>query len=158
MENKHQQTPENSTQHDEINCKEQLKKVESTLSYLSADFDNYRKRVEKERSVWAAQAQNGVLKNIIPLIDDLERATKGMATEAPAAYQQGLKLILQEAMKFLQSYNIEEIATETFDPELHEAIMHQPSADHAPGTIVSVVEKGYKRGNEILRPAKVIVS
>src|SRR3984957_17379867 len=110
-------------------CKEQAERALRMYAYLSADFDNYKKRVEKERAQWIDQAVDGVLVDVLPLMDDIDR---GLADRRPESqldlHTQGLELIAKGFSKILAQYSVEEIPfRKEFDPQLFEAIMQVPS-------------------------------
>jgi molecular chaperone GrpE len=145
-------------------CQENLQQLKDQYLRLNADFDNYRKRVDKERTQWVASAQTVVLADMLPIVEDFERALKEFESrEVPAelaVYKAGLELIAKSLHKLLKKYDIEEISDlAVFNPELHEAVMQVPADDKYPsGTIVTVFEKGYKHKGQVLRPAKVSVA
>ena len=130
---------------------------------MQAEFDNYKRRLEKERGLWIESAQDTVLVDILPILDDMERAlaefqTKEVSQEA-VTHVVGFELIAKGVMKILKKYNIEEIPYSTiFDPHLYEAVMQVPSPEHASGEIVAIVQKGYTRQGRVLRPAQVSVA
>lgn len=130
--------------------------------YLNADFDNYRKRIEKEKKQWAHYGEGNVLKSVLSLVDDLERGLQQLETQhVPQELQsqfEGFKLIFKSAQGLLSKFHVEEIEAGEFDPELHEAIAQVDSEKHQPGHVVSVYEKGYKHNGHLLRPAKVSVA
>lgn len=134
---------------------------EARLLRLAAEFDNYKKRMERERDVARAYANEGLLERLLPVVDNLERA---LAAAKPGAEEDGLVagvgLTLRELMEVLRREGVETIDAESqpFDPTVHEAISTQPSADIPEGTVLSQIEKGYRYKDRILRPAKVIVS
>ncbi|MBA3751578.1 nucleotide exchange factor GrpE [Candidatus Dependentiae bacterium] len=140
--------------------KEQAKKATSMLAYLSADFDNYKKRIEKERALWTDQAAEEVLLNILPVLDDIDRGRGEVRTEInPDMHVTGLELIARGFEKILARYNIEEIPyTPVFDTHFFEAIMQIPSDSHASGEVVAILRKGYTRKGKVLRPAEVSVA
>ena len=140
--------------------KEQVEKVTLMCSYLSADFENYKKRVEKERSHWIDQAIEDVLISILPVIDDIDRGLAEIRSEIhPDLHSQGLELIAKGFGKILMQYNVEEIPlVKEFDPHLYEALMGVPSEDHTSGEVVAILRKGYMRKGKVLRPAEVSVA
>jgi molecular chaperone GrpE len=122
----------------------------------AADFENYKKRAEKERSVWVTSAQSSIFSDLLSIVDDFDRAF-AQAKEDQSIV--GFALIHKEFHKFLDKHGISEIKDATqFDPNLHEAIMNVESADHQSGTIVQVLQKGYMFKGQVLRPAKVSVA
>ena len=144
-------------------CQEQLQHQKNRTLYLQAEFDNYKRRLEKERGSWIEAAQDTVLVDILPILDDMERAlvelrTKEVSPEA-ATHAFGFELIAKGIMKVLKKYDIEEIPlSTTFDPQLYEAVMQVPSPAHASGEVVAILQKGYTRQGRVLRPAQVSVA
>jgi molecular chaperone GrpE (heat shock protein) len=146
----------------EKQCCQDLKDIKDRYIYLTAEFDNYKKRMEKERGQWIASAQAMVLKDILPIVDDFERALQQLqAQKLPseiASHLAGIELIAKSLQKLLKKYDVQEITdVTTFDPEFHEAIM-QVKSDQPSGSIVSVFQKGYKHKGQVLRPAQVSVA
>lgn len=122
----------------------------------AADFENYKKRAEKERSAWITSAQTSILSDLLNIVDDFDRAFAQAKEDQSIA---GFALIHKEFHKFLDKHGISEIKeTKQFDPNLHEAIMNVESADHESGSIVQVLQKGYMYKGQVLRPAKVSVA
>lgn len=127
-----------------------------------AELSNYQKRAEKDRIEFARYANAGLLRALLPILDNLERViqTGEKKTESNAqALLDGVKLILDQFQKTLHDHHVETIAAEDqpFDPQVHEAMMERPS-DHAERTVLQELAKGYKLYDRVLRPAKVIVS
>jgi molecular chaperone GrpE len=143
-------------------CQSQLQTQKDRYMYLTAEFDNYKKRQEKERLSWLEFAQDGVLVDMLPIVDDIERAlTDLQAKQLPELASQvtGIELIAKELSKTLKKYDIEEIPQAVqFDPERFEAVMQVKSETHKPGEIVAVFQKGYTRKGRVLRPVKVSVA
>ena len=133
-------------------CTEALAKSQEQLRYLQADFENFRRRTEKDRSQWMQIAQTDVLKNILTIVDDFDRALQSQ-------HDAGFELIHKALVKLLGNYGVEVMRDVTvFDPEKHEAIMHVATADKEPGSIVEVLQKGYIHKGSVLRPAQVSVA
>lgn len=121
----------------------------------AAEFENFKRRSEKERVLWITNTQASILADVLGLVDDFERAFAQPAGES----REGFELIYKSLQKILQKYGVQEIKEVTeFDPTLHEAIMQVESADHQAGQIVQVLQKGYRFKDQILRPAKVSVA
>lgn len=125
---------------------------------LAAEFDNYRKRREKEYSDIIEYAGEEVLRNILPILDDLERALNNINDDQ--SLREGLELIYRKFQKTLQNLGVEPIESlnKPFDPNLHHAIMTREEAGVAPDIVLEEYEKGYKFKNRVLRYAKVVVS
>lgn len=127
---------------------------------VTADFDNYRKRVERDRLEFREYALEGVLRQLLPVLDNFERALDSEPAGLPQAFHEGLQLIhkqLREVL-FKQGLELMETAGETFDPHLHEAVATEVRADAPAHRIVGEVMKGYRLGKRVLRPAMVKVS
>lgn len=144
-------------------CKAQQEELRNKLIHAAADFENYKKRVEKERLQLVSSAQGVVLSDIISCINDLDRALlesqKQAKTDEQKAWLAGFELIKKSLYKLLQSYDVQEITqVRTFDPQLHEALMHVSSEQHKAGDIVTVLEKGFMLKDHVLKPAKVSVA
>lgn len=155
---------EENPQKDDPGCRGDCVQLLDKLAYLSADFENYRKNVIKERAQWTETAQSEVLKTILKVIDDFERALKEFKEATDLSEERrvrfkGFEIIYQSLLKILESYNVKEIEImKEFDPKKHEAVMQTESDEKKSGEIVEVLEKGYVRGNMLIRPAKVSVA
>lgn len=128
---------------------------------LNADFQNFKRRVEKERAEWMSSAQSGILKKILPVFDELDQVivlAKGQET-ADTAWTQGLALSQKNWQKMLADLGVEEISTSgMFDPELHEGLMQEEVADKQSGEIVKTFSKGYRFKGAVIKHAKVSVA
>jgi molecular chaperone GrpE len=123
----------------------------------AADYQNFKRRVEEERSETARLASAALVINLLPLMDDLERALQNIDTHlAGLTWVDGIRLIHRKFQAVLDMAGLEEIATdgETFDPSVHEAVSQAPGEENK---IVAVVQKGYKLGDRVIRPSMVIV-
>jgi molecular chaperone GrpE len=126
---------------------------------LAADFDNYRKRVAREHGELAKRANERLLNELLPVLDDLERALEAAAKHEEAKLEEGVKLVHQSLSGVLARHGLTEIAAEgTFDPPVHEALLAQPGDGAEEGAVLQVLQKGYKLGEHVLRPARVIVA
>ncbi len=128
---------------------------------LMAEFDNYRKRTLKERSELIKTAGESVLANMLPLVDDFERAMKAMeSTDDIAAVKEGIELIYEKFISFLSQNGIKEIPAENepFDVDLHEAVTTFPApSEDMKGKIMDCVSKGYTLNDKVIRYPKVVV-
>jgi len=142
-------------------CENELKQTKEVLLRLTADFENYKRRVNKEKVNWIQDAQAEIVQELLPIIDDFDRAMseykKKDQVEDLKNWIIGFELIHKAFQKFLEKNNIKEISNLNFDPEYHEAIA-QIDSEKESGTIIEVVQKGYLYGDKVLRPAKVIVA
>jgi molecular chaperone GrpE len=126
-----------------------------------ADLENGRKRMRRELEDARADTKIRVLKEMLPVVDNLERAVEHSGNTAdPGAVLEGVKLVLRQFSHAFERLEVTpvEAGGQPFDPNLHEAISQQESADHPPGTVVSVLQRGYKAGDRLLRPAMVVVA
>ncbi len=128
------------------------------LQRLAAEFDNYRKRNAREQAALSKHANERLVKELIPILDDLGRALEAAADHEAAKLEDGVRLVHRAFSELLTKEGLAEIATEgKFDPHVHEALLSQPS-DAAEGSVIEVVQKGYKLGDKVLRPARVVVA
>jgi molecular chaperone GrpE len=137
-----------------------LEKEKKEYLFLMADFDNFRKRVLKEKADLIKNAGEKTLLGILPIVDDFERgldATK----DAEGAVREGMELIYQKLVKYLADNGVKEMVTEVatdFDADLHEAIAIVPApAEDLKGKIIDTTQKGYTINDKVLRHAKVVV-
>jgi molecular chaperone GrpE len=128
------------------------------LKRLKAEFDNYRKRVAREQQQLAARAHERLVRELVPVLDDLERALEAAAEHEEAKLEEGVRLVHRALADALAKEGLAEIAAVgAFDPHTQEALLSQPSeADE--GTVIQVLQKGYSLGDRVLRPARVVVS
>ena len=127
----------------------------------TAEFDNYRKRVERERAALASAAAADLIEELLPVIDNLERALEAPADEgSAAAYRDGVELIHRQMLDLLRKRGVTPIETagQMFDPNLHQAIAHEESSDHGAGEIIGEVRRGYLVGSRLLRASMVRVA
>lgn len=142
--------------------KEALEKEKKEYLFLMADFDNYRKRVVKEKGELIRNGAEKAMKGILPVVDDFERglaATKD-ATDAAAVYE-GMELIYNKFVKYLAENGVKAMDTSAgvdFDADMHEAVAIVPvPEDERKGKIIDTVQKGYMLNDKVLRHAKVVV-
>jgi len=126
----------------------------------SAEFDNYRKRVERERRDLLQHAASDVLEALLPIIDDFERALTAPEGEEPGAYRKGVELIHRQLQDLLarQGVTAIEAVGADFDPRFHQAITHEESPGRREGEVIEEVRRGYMHGDRLLRPAMVKVA
>ena len=126
---------------------------------LAADFDNYRKRAAREQQSLVARAHERLVKDLLPVLDDLERALEAASQHEEAKLEEGVELVHRSLSSLLARHGLTEIETEgAFDPHVHEALAAQPGEGAEPGSVLQVLQKGYRLGDRVLRPARVIVS
>ena len=129
------------------------------LQRLAADFDNYRKRVARDQAQLVARAHEGLVKELLPVLDDLERALGAAEVHDEATVVEGVRLVHRALADQLAREGLEEIvAAGAFDPHVHEALLSQPADGVDAGTVLQVVQKGYRLGDRVLRPARVVVA
>jgi molecular chaperone GrpE len=128
------------------------------LQRLAAEFDNFRKRSAREQASLSGRANERLVKELIPILDDLGRALEAAAEHEEAKLEEGVRLVQRALAGLLAKEGLAEIDTEgKFDPHVHEALLTQPS-DAEEGSVIEVVQKGYKLGDRVLRPARVVVA
>jgi molecular chaperone GrpE len=125
-----------------------------------AEFENYRKRGAKDIAAAGSRARIGLIREILPVVDNLERAL-GVAPEgAHDAFVEGVRLVYRDLQGALTRAGVETIepTCDAFDPNVHEALSMRPQEGAEPGTVVDVVEKGYRTADTVVRPARVVVA
>lgn len=132
--------------------------VQDRLLRTAAEFDNYRKRMDRERRDLAESTAGEVLTELLPIIDNLERALQAAAADDPL--RKGVELIHRQMLDILRKRGvkpIEALGTD-FDPNFHQAVIHEPSAEHREGEVMEELQRGYVVGDRLLRPAMVKVA
>jgi molecular chaperone GrpE len=128
------------------------------LKRVAADFDNFRKRVARDQQSLVARAHERLVKDLLPVLDDLERALEAAEQHEEAKLEDGVRLVHRELRGTLEKEGLVEIETDGgFDPHVHEALLSQPS-EQDDGAILEVIQKGYRLGDRVLRPARVVIS
>ncbi|HMF39014.1 MAG TPA: nucleotide exchange factor GrpE [Isosphaeraceae bacterium] len=127
---------------------------------IQADFANYQKRARQQADEVRTYAIGSLAQDVLGGIDNLERAIEALRASANQGITSGLDMVQKQLLGILAKYGVEPIAAleQPFDPNFHEAIMQQPSAEHPEGTVVAELGKGYKIHDRVLRPSKVAVS
>jgi molecular chaperone GrpE len=169
---------EPSGEEDPQNEQEQLEEKEATESedplarvqrerdeYLDlarrsqADFENYRKRAAKEAALAGERAKSGLVRELLPVVDNLERALAS-AGESEQHLAEGVRLVHSELIAVLERNGVQQFdpSGERFDPGEHEALSMRPQDGAESGVVLDVVEKGYRANGTVLRPARVVVS
>jgi len=125
---------------------------------VAADFANYRKRVARDQESLAARAHERLVKELLPVLDNLERALEAGEQHEEAKLAEGVALVARELRAALEREGLLEIETDgKFDPHVHEALLTQPS-EAEEGSVIEVLQKGYRLGDRVLRPARVVIS
>jgi molecular chaperone GrpE len=129
------------------------------LQRLKAEFDNFRKRTAREHEAMSARANEALLRELLPIIDDLERALEAAEQHEEAKLEDGVRLVHRALADVARRHGLEEIETDgAFDPHVHEALLAQPAEDAESGSVLQVLQKGYRLGDRVLRPARVVVA
>jgi molecular chaperone GrpE len=134
--------------------------LQDRLLRTAAEFDNYRKRIDRERRELSEYAGADVLTDLLPIVDDLERALQAPATGEAEAYRRGVELIHKQMTDLLRKRGvkpIEAVGTQ-FDPRFHEAVMQEASTAHREGEVMAELRRGYMLGDRLLRAAVVKVA
>jgi molecular chaperone GrpE len=128
------------------------------LKRVAAVFENYRKRAARDQESLVARAHERLVKELLPVLDDLERALAAAEDHEEATLEEGVRLVHRELAAALAHEGLAEIETNGhFDPHVHEALLSQPSSEEE-GSVIEVVQKGYRLGDRVLRPARVVVA
>lgn len=141
---------------------ENLEEVKGRLQRLAADFQNYQRRTQRQLEQSSQFVEEGVLREFLPVLDDFERVlTQSAEAENVAAVLQGVQIVYDHFVKTMTERGLSAIAAEAgqpFDPEVHEAMMRQPTNDQPANTVTQELAKGYKLKDRVLRPARVAVA
>lgn len=127
----------------------------------SAEFDNYRKRIERERQAFAEATAGSVMEDLLPIMDDLERALAAdPAADGTDAYRKGVELIHRQLDELLRKRGVRPIEAlgADFDPHVHQAVSHEPAEGHRDGEVIEDFRRGYMLGDRLLRPSMVKVA
>jgi molecular chaperone GrpE len=144
---------------------QQLKDAESKVveykdgwARTQADFQNFRKRVDRDNDSFRASTKGDIIKKVLPVLDDLERALQNRP--ADDAWASGIELVVRKFQNILEMEGVKKIEAKglAFDPNFHEAISHEPSEEVESGYVIDVVQNGYVIGERVIRPALVRVA
>ena len=146
--------------------KKKLEAAEAALAeekdkYLRmlAEYDNFRRRTAKEKETIYGDATADTIKGLLPVVDTLERAAAGLSPEdAESPLGKGITMTLKSATDALSKMGVEEVPTDVFNPDIHNAVMHIEDESLGEGAIVAVFQKGYRKGDHIIRYAMVQVA
>ena len=138
--------------------KQELESKNDLLKRTAAEFDNFKKRTERERASVAEYAKAGIIKQILPILDNIDRASA--ADKQSEDYLKGIELIIKQFESLAGNLGIEEVAKvgDTFAPNFHEAVMHIEDETLGENVISQVLQKGYKLGDTVIRAAMVQVA
>ena len=149
----------------ELDALDELRRERDTLQdrllRTAAEFDNYRKRIERERRELSAFAAADVMLELLPIIDNLERALQASSsTDDSDGLRKGVDLIHKQLLDLLRKRGVTPIDAlgADFDPNRHEAVMHEDSSEHREGEVMQELQRGYVLGDRLLRPAMVKVA
>jgi molecular chaperone GrpE len=138
--------------------RQECSELRGALLRRRADFENYRRRVDRDRGAAAVEAEAGVLRQVLGTVDNLERALAASGTDS--GLRDGVALTLRELLSLLEALGVATLNPlgERFDPALHQAILHEPAPGFEPGFVAEVFRKGYSYKDRLLRPALVKVA
>jgi molecular chaperone GrpE len=139
----------------------ELEELRNRLAYLAAEFDNYRKRVAREKEATVSFGNERLLRSILPFLDNLERAmSQAGSSHSFEGLLSGVRLTYDQFLSELRKFGLEQIPAEgkNFDPNLHEAIAQVPWEGKPEGTVLAEARKGYLLNGRLLRPAQVTVA
>ena len=165
QEQEQQEQPTELTREQELEAevaelKQQVEELNDIKLRQMAEFDNFRRRTNKEKLDIMASAGEGIFKEMLPLVDDFERAVAAMnQTDDIDAVREGIKLIQQKFLSFLDKHEVHAIETEgvDFNTDEHEAVTTFAAGEEKKGKIIDCTQKGYKLGDKVIRYAKVVV-
>ena len=145
---------------DLIMLQQERDELRDQLLRSRAEFANYQKRAKQQAESDRTYAIGNLARDLLEAIDNLERATEALRSSASEGITAGLDMVQKQLVGILSKYGVEPISAigEPFDPNFHDALMQQPSAEHPEGTVVNELTKGYKIHDRVLRPSKVAVS
>ena len=153
------ETEEIEEQVDEVAAlRKERDELVDTLQRVQAEFDNFRKRAARDQKSLVARAHERLVKELLPVLDDLERALEAAEAHEEAKLEEGVALVTRSFADVLRREGLEEVPTDgKFDPHVHEALLSQPS-EAEEGSVIEVLQKGYRLGDRVLRPARVVVA
>jgi molecular chaperone GrpE len=151
--------PEPAVEEEAEQLKAELDHVRDIYLRKLAEFDNFRKRVEREREEHRLAGVEEMVRELLPVLDNFERALQH-AEDDSGAFQQGVEMIAKQLWDTLERRGVQEVnpVGQPFDPELHEAVQRVEDSEHPPGTVAWVMLKGYTMGDRLVRPAMVGVA
>ncbi len=141
--------------------RQEIERLKEENLRLLAELRNVTQRAQREKAEALKYAETALAKELLPVLDDLERTLSSAAdTEDAEQIIEGVRIVYEHFLKVLRHRHIKPIDTvgKPFDPDRHEALMQQPSAEHPPNTVLEEVQRGYTMHDRVIRPAKVIVS
>jgi molecular chaperone GrpE len=158
LNEENEKTCEQNDQDNDNGLESELAKVKEDLIRATADFENIKKRLEREKADALKFANEGFARDLLPVIDALEIAANINGSDDIAAMKDGINLTIEQFKKCFEKYGIKEISTDgEFNPEVHNAINYIESADLPSGSIAQVYQKGYMYNDRVLRPSMVVI-
>ncbi|WP_291859366.1 nucleotide exchange factor GrpE [Campylobacter sp.] len=158
LNEENEKTCEQNDQDNDNGLESELAKVKEDLIRATADFENIKKRLEREKADALKFANEGFARDLLPVIDALEIAANIDGSDDIAAMKDGINLTIEQFKKCFEKYGIKEISTDgEFNPEVHNAINYIESADLPSGSIAQVYQKGYMYNDRVLRPSMVVI-
>jgi molecular chaperone GrpE len=139
--------------------KEEVRREHDMYLRALADYDNYRRRIERERATAARSGKREMILQLLEVLDGFDRALQHV-DDAPSSVSEGLQLLHRKLLSLLEAQGVTPLQSlgETFNPELHDAIGTVKSEDVEPGTVAEEMQRGYRWGDDMLRPARVRVA
>jgi len=161
-----QQDPDPQVQDDAVETvdvealKAERNALQDRLLRTAAEFDNYRKRIDRERRDQSESAASSMLAEILPVVDNLERALQAPSGPEAAGYRAGVELILRQLADLLRKRGVTpiDVVGADFDPRFHQAVSQETSDAHRDGEVMEELQRGYMLGDRLLRPAMVKVA
>jgi len=134
--------------------------LQDRLLRTAAEFDNYRKRIERERRDLADYMKADILAELLPIVDNFERALQTPSADPADPLRKGVELIHKQMVDFLKKRGVAPIEAlgADFDPNFHQAVIHETSPAHREGEVIAELQRGYMLGDKLLRPAMVKVA
>jgi molecular chaperone GrpE len=134
--------------------------LQDRLLRTAAEFENYRKRVERERRDLSDFISSDVLTEVLPIVDNFERALQAPAPPEADSFRKGIEMIHKQMLEMLRKRGVKPIEAlgADFDPNFHQAVIHEASSDHREGEVMQELQRGYMLGDRLLRPAMVKVA
>lgn len=144
-------------------CKNSLRECQDKYVRLSADLENFKRRISKEQATWAHEARAKLIVQLLATVDNFDRAMEHhdpdqQSLQEMKEWARGITLTHRALTEFLKHAGVQEVSYDLFDPTHHEALLQVESPEHATGHIVRVLQKGYLLNDRVIRPARVTVA
>ena len=152
-------TDENAGPETLTEAQEAIAELNERIVRLTADFDNFRKRAQREKDEARQFANQGLLEKLLPVLDNFEMALTAVKDADPSV-RDGVQMILDQLLGVLKESGVEPVDAmgQPFDPNLHEALSQEETSEVEEGTVVQQVQRGYKLNDRLVRPARVVVA